>query len=166
MHGKDSSGKKSDYAKQLREKQKAKRIFGVSERQIQRYYEKALASKEESGAELLRQMERRFDNIVFRCGFASTRRQARQFVTHGILTLNGKRANVPSLQLKEGDTFTVKQKNTSMPVFVNFAAKKITPPKWLKVEGGTLIGQVIGRAEKEDLEGSIAPEMIIEFYSR
>ncbi|MBI2638950.1 30S ribosomal protein S4 [Candidatus Peregrinibacteria bacterium] len=166
MHGKDSHGKKSDYAKQLREKQKARRIFGVSEKQIQRYYKKAVASMEESGTELIRQMEHRLDNAIFRCGFASTRRQARQLVAHGIFTLNGKRINIPSVPLKEGDSFTVRTKNKSMPLFEHFAQKKITPPKWLKIDVANLNGQVISKAQKEDLEGSIAPEMIIEFYSR
>lgn len=166
MHGKDSTGKKSDYAKQLREKQKARRIFGVSENQIQRYYRKATASKEESGSELLRQLEHRLDNIIFRCGFASTRRQARQFVTHGIFNLNGRRINVPSVHLNEGDTFSVRAQNKSMPVFEHFSKKKTTPPKWLKVDEANLAGQIIGKAQKEDLEASIAPEMIIEFYSR
>lgn len=166
MHGKDSGGKKSDYAKQLREKQKARRIFGVSEKQLQRYYRQALSSKEESGAQLLRQMEHRFDNILFRCGFASTRRQARQLVTHGIFTLNGKRVSIPSFPLKEGDTFSVRAQNKTMPLFEHFAQKKIVPPKWLKVEAAVLSGQVVGKAQKEDMEGSIASEMIIEFYSR
>ncbi len=166
MHGKDSTGKKSDYAKQLREKQKARRIFGVSEKQIQRYYQNATSSKEESGSELLRQLEHRLDNIIFRAGFASTRRQARQYVTHGIFNLNGRRINVPSAHLNEGDTFSVRSQNKSMPVFEHFAKKKVTSPKWLKVDEANLTGQVISKAQKEDLEASIAPEMIIEFYSR
>lgn len=166
MHGKSSRGKKSDYAKQLREKQKTRRIFGVSEKQIQRYYRKALTSPLESGEELIRQMERRFDNIVFRCGFASTRRQARQLVAHGIFMLNGKRINVPSVQLKEGDSFEIRQKNKSMPLFENFGKKKIVVPSWLKVDSSNLIGQIVGKAMKQDLEQSIDPQMIIEFYSR
>jgi small subunit ribosomal protein S4 len=166
MHGKDSHGKKSDYAKQLREKQKARRIFGVSEKQIQRYYAKAIASPEVSGEELLRQLENRFDNIVYRSGLASTRRQARQLVTHGIIVLNGRRANVPSIQLKEGDSFTVRSKNRSMPLFENFESRKLNTPTWLKLDAKELTGQVISKAAKENLEGSIDPQMIIEFYSR
>lgn len=166
MHGKTGMRKKSDYAKQLREKQKARRIFGVSEKQILKYYTKALSSKEESGAELVRQMEKRFDNAVFRCGFASTRRQARQLVSHGIFTLNGRRANIPSIQLKDGDSFTIRPKNKTMPLFENFAKKKITVPQWLKVDASTLSAQVTGKPDKQDLEGSIDPQMIIEFYSR
>ncbi|MBI2453837.1 30S ribosomal protein S4 [Candidatus Peregrinibacteria bacterium] len=166
MHGKESGSKKSDYAKQLREKQKTRRIFGVSEKQIQKYYRRATASPLESGQELLRQFEQRLDNAVFRCGFASTRRQARQLVTHGIFSLNGHRVNIPSLHLKEGDTFTVRPKNKSMPLFGDFEKKKTMVPGWLKVDGAVLSGQVIGKPTKEHLEASIDPQMIIEFYSR
>lgn len=166
MHGKDASGKKSDYAKQLREKQKARRIFGVSEKQIRKYYLKAIASPEVSGEELLRQLETRFDNIVFRCGFATTRRQARQLVAHGIFRLNGKRINVPSAQLKEGDLFTVRDQNKTMPLFQNYAERKVTPPSWLKVESDKLAANVVGKPAKDDLENSIETSMIIEFYSR
>ncbi|MEK7523437.1 MAG: 30S ribosomal protein S4 [Patescibacteria group bacterium] len=166
MHGKDTHGKKSDYAKQLREKQKTRRIFGVSEKQIQKYYKNAISSPEVSGEELIRQLENRFDNIVFRSGFATTRRQARQFVAHGIFTLNGKRANVPSIQLKEGDSFTVRPKNKTMPAFENLSKRATTPPAWLKVDAENFTGQVIGKAAKQDLEASVEPQMIIEFYSR
>lgn len=166
VHGKDRAGKKSDYSKQLREKQKARRIFGVSEKQIRHYYEKAISSPEVSGEELLRQLENRFDNIVYRAGFASTRRQARQLVTHGILTINGRRINVPSMQLKEGDTFTVRQKNRSMPLFADFSKRKFEAPLWIKVDTNELSGCVVGKAPRENLEGSVDPQMIIEFYSR
>lgn len=166
MHGNQRQGKKSDYAKQLREKQKARRIFGVSEKQIVRYYTKAMASPTNSGEELLRQMENRLDNAIFRSGFASTRRQARQMVSHGLFTLNSRRVNVPSMQLKAGDTFTVREKNKSMPAFANFAKRKVIVPQWLKVDAAVLSAQVIGKPTKEELEGLIAPQMIIEFYSR
>jgi small subunit ribosomal protein S4 len=166
MHGKNSSGKKSDYAKQLREKQKTKRIFGVSEKQIQKYYKKATSSPLESGQELLRQLEQRFDNVVFRAGFATTRRQARQFVTHGLLTLNGKRIMVPSVQVEEGDVFAVKEKNKSITFFQAFAKRKLNTPSWLKVDQVAMSGQVLAKATKEHLEASVDPAMIIEFYSR
>lgn len=166
MHGKVNPRKKSDYAKQLREKQKARRIFGVSEKQIQRYYKEAISSPEVSGEELLRQLENRLDNIIYRSGLASTRRQARQLVVHGIFALNGHKITIPSIKLREGDIFIVRAKNKSMPLFENFDKKKIIIPKWLKVDAGNLAGQVIGRIEKEDLESSIDPQMVIEFYSR
>lgn len=166
MHGTKRQPKTSDYAKQLREKQKTRRIFGISEKQMQHYYKKATASLEESGDELLRQLEYRFDNIIYRCGFASTRRQARQLVSHGIFLLNGKRINIPSVHLNEGDSFMVRDKSKTMLLFENFAKKKLNVPAWLKVDPNQLAGQIIGRAEKNDLEASVSPQMIIEFYSR
>lgn len=166
MHGKTGGGKKSDYAKQLREKQKTRAIFGVSEKQIQRYYGAATASPEESGAEFLRQLERRFDNILFRCGFATTRRQARQLVSHGLFLLNGRRVSVPSIQLKEGDEFEVRGKNKSMPLFEKFEKRKATIPSWLRIDPVKFAGQVVAKPAKEDLEGLVDPTMIIEFYSR
>lgn len=166
MHGKDQRVKLSDYGKQLREKQKARRIFGISEKQIKMYFTKAAASPEESGAEFLRQMESRFDNAVFRCGLASTRRQARQMVTHGLFMLNGRRINVPSIQLHEGDIFMIRERNKTMPCFLNFSKKKLNIPSWLKLDSQLLSGQVIGKPAKEELEGAIDPQIIIEFYSR
>lgn len=166
MHGQKRQGKPSDYAKQLREKQKAKRIFGISEKQMVRYYKNALKSKEESGIKLLEQMEQRFDNAVFRSGFATTRRQARQFVAHGLFRLNGKRAKVPSMQLRAGDVFTLRDQKKTMPAFENFDKKKVTLPAWLSLDAATFEGKVIAGPRKEDLEGSINPQMIIEFYSR
>lgn len=166
MHGKESHGKKSDYCKQLREKQKARRIFGVSEKQLQKYYKNARSSKEESGAQLIRQMEHRLDNAVFRSAFATTRRQARQFVAHGIFTLNGKRINIPSAQLREGDIFAVRTKSKTIPFFENFGKKTLSVPAWIKVDAANLSAQVVSQATKEDLEASINPQMIIEFYSR
>lgn len=166
MHGKDSHGKKSDYAKQLREKQKVRRIFGVSEKQLVKYYKRALSSSEISSDELIRQLEKRFDNAIFRAGFAATRRQARQFVTHGLFLLNGKRGNVPSIQLKEGDVFSIREKKKSMPVFTDFSKKTAATPRWIKLDQENLSAQVIGKISKEDLEASVNPPMVIEFYSR
>lgn len=166
MHGKESHGKKSDYSKQLREKQKARRIFGISEKQMVKYYKKAIASPEQSGEELVRQMEHRFDNVLFRSGLASTRRQARQFVSHGLFALNGRRSNIPSIQLKEGDTVVLRERNKSMPLFANFDKRKFTGPAWIRLDPSNLSAQVTGKALKDDLEASIDPQMIIEFYSR
>lgn len=166
MHGKDQRAKKSDYAKQLREKQKTRRIFGVSEKQIRKYYKMALAAPTASGEELIRQLESRLDNAVFRTGLASTRRQARQMVSHGMFNLNGRRTKVPSVQLKTGDKFEIRQKSKSSPLFADISKKKIAPPSWLKLDSANLAGEAIGKAAKEDLEASIEPQMIIEFYSR
>lgn len=164
--GQTSQGKPSDYAKQLREKQKTRRIYGISEKQLQKYYEKAMASPLVSGEELIRQLEHRLDNAVFRSGFASTRRQARQFVSHGIFLLNGRRATVPSMHLKQGDRFEVRQQRKGISVFENFEKRKLQIPSWLKIDQGQLAAEVITKAQKADFEQAVNPQMIIEFYSR
>ncbi len=167
MHGASGSrSKPSDFSKQLREKQKARRIFGISEKQMQHYYLKATTSAEVSGEELIRQMEQRFDNIVFRSGFASTRRQARQMVAHGLFTVNGHRVNIPSMVLKSGDIFEVRAKTKKTPLFAEFDKKKLIVPKWIKVDQANVSGQIIDKIAADDLEGSIDSQIIIEFYSR
>ncbi|MBP9718131.1 30S ribosomal protein S4 [Candidatus Gracilibacteria bacterium] len=166
MHGQARKGKQSDYSKQLREKQKARRIFGISEKQMVRYYKVATHSAEQSGLKLIEQMERRLDNAVFRSGLAQTRRQARQMVAHGTFTLNGHRVTIPSIQVKDGDTFTVREKNKGMPVFQNLDKRKPSVPKWLSTDTNALTGKVVGKPEKEDLEQAIQSSFIIEFYSR
>lgn len=166
MHGKNTRGKKSDYNKQLREKQKARRIFGISEKQLVAYYKKALKSAEQSGEELVRQMEHRLDNVIFRAGFATTRRQARQFVSHGMFRMNGKKATIPSMQVDAGDEIVLRDRNKTMPAFEAFDKRKLTNPQWIKVDQSTLSATVVGKAQKDDLEALIDPRMIIEFYSR
>lgn len=166
MHGKNSKGKPSDYSKQLREKQKARRIFGISEKQMQHYYKEAVSAKEESGIKLIEQMERRLDNTIFRTGFATTRRQARQFVSHGLFMLNGQRVKTPSIQVNSGDVLTVRAQSKSIPFFHEIDKRKPNTPKWLVLDPVALEGKVVGKPDKDDLEGSIDPQMIIEFYSR
>lgn len=166
MHGQSRHSKPSDYARQLREKQKLKRIFGISEKQMQKYYKNAVASLEESGLKLLEQLEMRLDNGVFRSGLASTRRQARQLVSHGIVRLNGKRMSIPSYRLKEGDTFTIRERNKSMPAFAQMDKRKNIVPAWLSFDAGQLSGKVVGKPMKGDVEAAIDAQMIIEFYSR
>lgn len=166
MHGKSSHGKPSGYSKQLREKQKCRRIFGISEKQMVKYYKQAIKSDEESGTKLIEQMERRLDNVIFRAGFASSRRQARQFVAHGLFasTDTGRRVTIPSIQVKEGDSFTLRQKNRGMPAFANIA--KAQSAKWLSADAGNFTVKVIGKPERTDMEGAVDPQVIIEFYSR
>lgn len=125
-----------------------------------------MASPLVSGEELVRQLEHRLDNAVFRSGFASTRRQARQFVSHGIFLLNGRRATVPSMHLKEGDRFEVRQQRKGISVFENFEKRKLQIPSWLKIDQGQLAAEVITKAQKADFEQAVNPQMIIEFYSR
>ncbi|PIQ78233.1 30S ribosomal protein S4 [Candidatus Peregrinibacteria bacterium CG11_big_fil_rev_8_21_14_0_20_46_8] len=166
QHGNKRLPKTSDYAKQLREKQKAKRIFGLTEKQMRKYYAAAVKSKGITGDELLKNLEKRLDNAVFRSGIARTRRQARQLVSHGIVTLNGRRVTIPSIVVQEGDEFGIREKNKSMPAFENFAKRKVQVPGWLTVDTNAISAKVSGSAQKEDLEQSIDTQMIIEFYSR
>ncbi len=164
MHGKSSHGKPSGYSKQLREKQKARRIFGISEKQMVKYYKKAVKASGDSSTQLVEQMERRLDNVLFRAGFGTTRRQTRQFVAHGLFNMNGHRVTVPSIQVKEGDTFTVREKNRAMNAFNNLA--KASQPKWLSVDAPAFTGKVIAKPEKSDMEAAFDAQVIIEFYSR
>ena len=166
QHGQSRKGKPSDYSRQLREKQKARRMFGLSENQMLRYYKTAVTSIDESGPRMLEEMERRLDNVIFRSGFASSRRQARQFVSHGLFSLNGQRVTVPSIQVKTGDSFTVREKNRPMPAFENLSKAGANAPQWLTVEAAAYTGKVLSKPEKSDLESILDSQMIIEFYSR
>jgi small subunit ribosomal protein S4 len=167
LHGpKSSFGKPSEYARQLREKQKLRRIFGVTERQLGNYYKKAASKKEITGDALLGLLEKRLDNVVYRAGFAETRMQARQIVNHGHFRLNGKRINIPSYQVKIGDKIEVRDKSKSSPLFKDIEKKKIKPAAWLKVDTAKLITEVIRELELPDLEKSIQTNLIVEFYSK
>lgn len=167
FHGKTSFAKKSEYARQLREKQKARRIFGISEAQFRRYYQKSTQSPEATGETLLKLLERRLDNAVYRATFASSRDQARQMISHGLLTFNKRRVNVPSIQLKVGDVFEVRDKNKNSPLFTKvLTQQKNFAPKWLKVDFKNLRGEVADLPQKEDLESNIQVQLIVEFYSK
>lgn len=167
QHGLTSaSAKKSEYAKQMRAKQKAKRIFGLNERAFSNYYEKATESRQVTGNELLRMLEQRFDNVLYRSGIASSRAQARQLIGHGLCTLNKKRVDIPSYQVKVGDTFEIKDSRKQIPVLKDAAGKKPSAPRWLKVDLKTLTGEVIAQPEKDDFEKAVESQYIIEYYSK
>lgn len=168
MHGGKRTGKLSEYGKQLREKQKAKRMYGLSERQFKKYVLRAIASREVTGDAFFRQLETRLDNVIYRAGFASTRAQARQFVSHGLFEFNGRRVDVPSIQVRPGDIITVRSSRQSSPIFKqNFdELKDVTPPSWLK----TLPKQYRIEIEEEPgakhFEYIVESRLIVEFYSR
>lgn len=168
VHGKTKVGKKTEYAKQLIEKQKARFMFGVSEKQFLNYYKKAERSAAITGEELIRLLERRLDNVVYRSGLATTRAQARQMVSHGLLTFNGKRVTIPSIQVKSNDTIAVRMKNATSPIFetVKSGKNKNHTPQWLKITPAELKITVLGLPETEDLEKSIESHLIVEFYSK
>lgn len=168
MHGNKRQGKMSEYARQLREKQKAKRMFELSEKQFKKYYTKAARSKTVTGDALLQLLERRLDNVLYRSGIALTRAQARQFVSHGLFMLNGRRVTVPSVEVREGDMIEVRGKSKNSPVFAKNQDEQAhyEPPSWLKVDPKKLSVEVIALPEQKHFESLIQPQLIVEFYSR
>ena len=160
--------KKSEYATQLTEKQKVKFVYGVQEKQFRNYYEKAARAGGNTGEELLTFCERRLDNVVYRLGFASTRRQARQLVNHGHFTVNGNRVNIPSYLVKEGDVVAVCEKSVSNSFFkaLKEADTFVAAPKWLDRDKNTLTGKVVAKPTKADIDFDIAVHLIVELYSK
>ena len=160
--------KQSEYGKQLNEKQKVKFIYGVLEKQFHGYYEKAESKKGITGEIMLQELERRLDNVVYRMGFASTRREARQLVNHGHFTLNGKRCNIPSAQVKVGDVVAVCQKSQSSVKFkalLEEFGKKATP-QWIERAADSFEGKIVALPVREDIDFEVAENLIVELYSR
>jgi len=168
MHGGKRLGKVSEYGRQLRAKQTAKRIFGLSEKQFHRYFKKADASKAVTGEALLQLLETRLDNTIYRAGLAMTRAQARQFASHGIFLLNGRRIDVPSAQVKPGDVIEVRPSKKGSPVFAKNLEELegYTIPSWLSVDAKKLAIEVKALPEAQHFEMLIEPQPIVEFYSR
>ncbi|MDD6927452.1 MAG: 30S ribosomal protein S4 [Candidatus Borkfalkiaceae bacterium] len=159
--------KVSEYGLQLREKQKTKRIYGVLEGQFHEYYVKADRMKGITGENMLSLLERRLDNVVFRMGIAASRTQARQLVTHGHFTVNGKNVNIPSYTIKAGDVVAVKESSKDNKYFTEIKQmKKGTMPKWVDFNPETLEGKVIALPVREDIDSQIAEHMIVELYSK
>ena len=160
--------KVSEYGSQLKEKQKLKFIYGVLEKQFYHYYE--IATKEEgiAGENLIKLLESRLDNIVFRMGLAITRREARQLVTHGHFCVNGKRVDIPSYRVKVGDVISLREKSKDSPKFkqiAEVAGDRLTP-MWLEVDKDKKEAKVTRRFQREDLDFEIAEHLIIELYSK
>ena len=160
--------KKSEYAIQLNEKQKVKFVYGILEKQFRMYYEKASAMSGKTGENLLTLVERRLDNVVYRLGFAATRRQARQLVNHGHFTVNGSRVNIPSYLVKTGDVIAVSEKSASNAFFKKLKEDDafVAAPKWLDRDKNTLQGKVIAMPTKADIDFDIAVHLIVELYSK
>lgn len=159
-------GKQSEYAKQLQEKQKAKRIFGITEKQCRRYYKEAVRRKGVTGKNFLNLLEMRLDNIVYRAGFALTRAQARQMVNHGVFEVNGKKSDIASIQLRPGDVITAREKHQDHSVLTQMEGEKSFPPKWLDSQLKKRTITVSRFPEADEMEQTIATHMIVEFYSR
>ena len=159
---------KSEYATQLTEKQKVKFVYGIQEKQFHNYYDKATRAEGNTGEVLLTFVERRLDNVVYRLGFANSRRQARQLVNHGHFTVNGSRVNIPSYLVKTGDVVAVCQKSVSNNFFKKLKEDDtfVAAPKWLDRDKTTLTGKVIAMPTKADIDFEIAEHLIVELYSK
>ncbi len=155
----------SDYGMQLREKQKVKRMYGVLEKQFKRYFEKARKIKGETGTELLRLLERRLDNVVYRLGFAPSRSLARQLVSHGHVLVNGKKVNIPSYQVKIGEVIALSPEALKIKEISEILSQKnVIIPSWLEREGA--VGKIKKIPEREEIGGEISEQLIVEYYSR
>jgi small subunit ribosomal protein S4 len=162
------AGRESDYAKQLRAKQKARRVYGVFERQFRRYYGHALQARGITGLMLLQILESRMDNIVFRMGFASSRAQARLLVSHGHFTINGHRTDIPSMNLSVGDIIAVRDGSKDATYFKELAplAEARNSPAWLSRDVVNLSGSVVRMPERPEIDGNLNEQLIVEYYSR
>ena len=161
--------KKSEYATQMTEKQKVKFVYGIQEKQFRNYYEKASRMEGNTGEELLTFCERRLDNVVYRLGFAQTRRQARQLATHGHFTVNGQRVDIPSFQVKVGDVIEVREKSRSSVMFKKLTGEDavvVNVPKWLESAKGSLRGTVVAMPARDDIDFPVEEHLIVELYSK
>jgi small subunit ribosomal protein S4 len=166
--GGSRTGRESDFARQLRAKQRARRVYGVLERQFRRYYEVSLKRRGLTGLNLLQILETRLDNVIYRLGFASSRAQARLLVTHGHFTVNGRRTDVPSMLLKDGDEIAIREGSQSLPYFkeLNEFAESRTVPEWLNRDIKQLTGVVQRLPERVEIDGGLNEQLIVEYYSR
>ena len=165
---KQSRRKQSEYGLQLNEKQKVKFIYGVLEKQFHAYYEKAERKQGITGEILLQELERRLDNVVFRLGFANTRREARQLVNHAHFTVNGKRVNIPSFQVKPGDVIAVREKSRSTAKFKALLEEngKKACPKWIDKANDSFEGKIVAMPARDDIDYDVAEHLIVELYSK
>ncbi len=161
--------KKSEYAIQLNEKQKVKFVYGIMEKQFRMYYEKAARSQGKTGEVLLTTIERRLDNVVYRLGLAMTRREARQAVSHGHFSVNGKKVDIPSYLVKVGDVIEVRERSRSSAQFKRFTGEDapiVTMPDWLSREDKSLRGTIVRMPERDDIDLPIEEHYIVELYSK
>ena len=171
QHGKSAQFRRrreSDYSRQLRAKQKARRIYGILERQFHRYYEVALGRRGLTGLNLLQILESRLDNVVYRLGFADSRAQARLLVTHGHFSVNGRRTDVPSMLVSEGDVISVRDGSRKRTYFKDLSAvaEGKNVPAWLTRDMNNLSGTVLRLPERSEIDGNLNEQLIVEYYSR
>ena len=158
--------KPSEYLIQLREKQKVKRAYGLLEKQFRSYYDEAARQKGKTGEVMLSLLERRLDNVCYRLGLGASRAMARQIVNHTHITVNGKKVNIPSYQVKVGDVIAVKEKSTSSELFAGIKEARVIVPKWLEFDPAKLTGKVVALPARDDIDLTIAEHLIIELYSK
>jgi small subunit ribosomal protein S4 len=166
--GRGGQGRESDYAKQLRAKQKARRIYGIYEAQFRRYYGKASKARGITGLMLLQILESRLDNVIFRLGFASSRSQARLLVTHGHFTVNDRRTDIPSMTLNAGDVVSVRPGSLDATYFKELGsiAEARNIPAWLSRDIKSLSGNFLRLPERPEIDGNLNEQLIVEYYSR
>jgi small subunit ribosomal protein S4 len=168
QHGKDRKAKIVGYGLQLREKQKTKRIYFTQEGQFRNYFEKAARTRGVTGELLLQQLERRLDNVVYRLGFAMSRRQARQLVRHGHIAVNGRKVNIPSFEVNAGQEITVREGSHKLPILEQakeFASHQTTP-NWLEVDRDAYKGRILQLPKREDIQLPVNEQLIVELYSK
>lgn len=170
QHGRDRQGKQSLYAQQLREKQKVRRLYGLLEKQFARLMADANRASGQSGEVLLQLLERRLDNVIYRAGYATSRRAARQLVTHGHFMLNGRRVDIPSIRVKVGDEIVVRPKSAKSGYFANIdnilKDSVQVPLSWLKADPKKLAVTITGLPKRDEAEADITEQLIVEYYSR
>ena len=158
--------KQSEYRVQLREKQKARRYYGVLEGQFRRYYDKASRQQGITGENLLTLLERRLDNVLVRLGFAASRRQARQMVRHGHWTVNGRRVDIPSYQVREGDIVALKAQSPAEPLIREATELTAQVPAWLQADHDSLTAKVLRKPERREITTPVQEQLIVELYSK
>lgn len=163
---KRTNRKMSEYGLQLREKQKAKFIYGILEKPFRNYYEKAKKMNGITGTNLMVLLECRLDNVIFRLGLAATRKEARQLIVHGHFTVNGKKVSSPGLQVKPGDVIKVKEASTKSSKFKEIRDMVVTTPSWLTVDVDKLEGKMLSVPERDEIDTPVEEQLIVELYSK
>ena len=158
--------KKSEYALQLSEKQKVKFVYGILEKQFRSYYEKAVKMPGKTGENLLSLVERRLDNVVYRLGYAATRREARQMVSHGHFTVNGKKVNIASYLVKPGEVIALKETSRGIERFKSSLEACMMRPKWLEFDQNAMAGKVLAYPVRDDIDFPVEEHLIVELYSK
>lgn len=168
--GQHGQGRKkvSEYGLQLREKQKTRRMYGILEGQFRRYFDKAERQQGVTGENLLRLLERRLDNIIYRLGLGASRNEARQLVRHGHFTVNGRKVNIPSFLVKVGDVIAVRDKSKDSPRIKELMERATdrTPPAWLEYDADPAIGRVVALPARDQIDAPVQEHLIVELYSR